>query len=106
MWLQVAEEGFQMGDRVEVPSRMMQAEAMIAIISEMRFSQARNAILYSLTHHEMPFPRDFTAEELQQMTHHEQLQPGDFSFPVPRSLEMPGEEKPIPIEDTPPPETA
>jgi hypothetical protein len=103
LWLQVSDEGFQIGDRVEVPSRMMQAEPMIAVISEMRFSQARNAILYTLYHHEMPFPRSFTAAELHQLSHHEHLKPGDIAFPIPRQIDIPNEEKPIAIDDSAPP---
>jgi hypothetical protein len=99
LWLQLADEGFHIGDRVEVPSRMMQADPMIAVIAEMRYSAAQGAILYTLLHNEMPFPRGFTAPELLQLTQHAHLLPSDFPFPVPHHDPATDSEAPLRIED-------
>lgn len=98
LWLQVPEEGFQIGDRVEVPSRMMQADPMIAVITEMRYSQTRGVILYTLLHNDMPFPREFSAEELLQLTQHAHLTPSDFVFPVPKNIPTDGESQPLELD--------
>ncbi len=87
LWLQIADEGFRIGDRVEVAGRMMQAEPMIATISEMHYSQDKGAIEYTLDHHEMPLPKCFLAEELVQLTHHEHLRPRDFDAPIPKQID-------------------
>jgi len=64
MWLPVADEGFRVGDRVEVPSQLMKNDPMVAKIIEMRFAQAQSVIKYTLLNHEMPTPRSYLAEEL------------------------------------------
>jgi hypothetical protein len=84
LWLQVRDEGFRIGDRVEVPSRMMQADPMIATILEMRLCQDQGCILYGLQHNEMPFPHDFKSEELILLTSHAHLQASDFQAPIPK----------------------
>lgn len=86
LWLQVKDEGFRIGDQVEVPSRMMQNDPMIAVILEMRYSQERGAIGYRLLHSEMPLDHIFRAEDMMPLTEHIQLQPPDFQAPTPKYL--------------------
>jgi hypothetical protein len=84
LWLQVRDEGFRIGDQVEVPSRMMQADPMIAVIIDMRYSQERGGIRYSLLHSEMPLSHEFLADELIQLKPHVHLLEPDFQAPVPK----------------------
>ncbi len=99
LWLQIADEGFRIGDRVEVPSRMMQADPMIAVITEMRYAQSQGVILYTLLHNEMPFPKEFTASDLLQLTHHVHLLPAEFPYPVPQHDPATDTEVPLPIDE-------
>jgi hypothetical protein len=84
LWLQVKDEGFRIGDQVEVPSRMMQNDPMIAVILEMRYSQENGIIHYLLLHNEMPVEHPFTAEDLIQLKPHVKLQPRDYQPPTPK----------------------
>jgi hypothetical protein len=84
LWLQVSDEGLRIGNQVEVLGAFLQAEPMIATISEMHYSQTRGAIQYTLDHHEMPFPRPFLADELRLLTTHETLKPSDADSPPPK----------------------
>jgi hypothetical protein len=84
LWLQVKDEGFRIGDQVEVPSRMMQNDPMIAVILEMRFSQDKGIIHYTLHHNEMPVEYPFAAEDLIQLKPHIKLQPRDYQPPAPK----------------------
>lgn len=84
LWLSVKDEGLRIGDQVEVPSRMMQNDPMIAVISEMRYHQDRGVIHYFLVHNEMPVDHPFVAEELISLKPHFELQPRDYQTPVPK----------------------
>lgn len=84
LWLQVQDEGLRIGDQVEVPSRMMQAEPMIAVIIDMRYSQDQGCIHYGILHNDMPISHDFKVDELLPLKQHVQLQQPDFEAPVPK----------------------
>ena len=73
MWLPIADEGFRIGDRVEVPSQLMKNDPMVATIIEMRFAQSQSVIKYTLLNHEMPTPRTYLAEELTLLSQRHEL---------------------------------
>lgn len=68
MWRRVDEEGFSVGDHVEIQSHFYENEPGLGIIKEMRFEKSSNRILYSIESREMPLPRCFVAADLVQLT--------------------------------------
>jgi hypothetical protein len=99
LWLQVHDEGFRIGDRVEVPSRMMQSDPMIAKIVEMRYNQDRGVIGYRLLHNEMPLEHEFVADELIQLKPHLHLLEPDFEAPIPKYLPPADPDQTLPVEE-------
>jgi len=73
MWLPIADEGFKIGDKVEVPSQLMKNDPMVATIIEMRYAQAQSVIKYTLLNHDMPTPRTYIAEELTLLSQRHEL---------------------------------
>lgn len=73
LWLKVADEGFWVGDQVEIRGLLMDREPCIATISEMRFDRVTSRILYQLHHREMPLPNTYTADDLIQLSSRPQL---------------------------------
>jgi len=54
LWLEVKTDGYLIGDRVEIRSRMGVHKPDIATISEMFWNRQRNAVEYRLTVRELP----------------------------------------------------
>jgi hypothetical protein len=73
LWLKVADEGFWVGDQVEVRGLLMDREPCIATISEMTFDRVTSRILYQLIHREMPLPNTYTSDDLIQLSSRPQL---------------------------------
>ena len=68
MWHRVDDEGFTVGDRVEILSHFQENEPGLGVITEIRFDKPRNQILYSIESRELPLPRPFIAADLVQLT--------------------------------------
>jgi hypothetical protein len=77
MWLQVTDEGFEIGDQVELLSHFRENDACIATILEIRFEKSTGRILYSLESRELMLPRPFEASDLAQLTRRPQLRERD-----------------------------
>lgn len=73
MWRHVEDEGFSVGDQVEILSHFQENEPGLGIIKEMRFEKSSNRILYSIDSREMPLQRSFVAADLVRLTHRPQL---------------------------------
>ncbi len=73
MWRRIDDEGFSVGDRVEILSNFHENEPGLGIIKEMRFEKSSSRILYSLESREMPLPRCFVAADLVPLTRRPQL---------------------------------
>lgn len=99
LWLQVKDEGLKIGDQVEVPSRMMQADPLIGVIIDMRYCQDQSCIRYGLLHGDMPLDYTFLADELILLTSHTHLQPPDFQAPIPKHQPPPGSDQPLSIDE-------
>ena len=72
MWRRVDDEGFSIGDRVEILSHFQENEAGLGVITEIRFEKSSNRILYTIVSRELPLPRPFLATDLVPLTprHH------------------------------------
>jgi len=72
MWRRVDDEGFSIGDRVEILSHFQENEAGLGVITEIRFEKSSNRILYTIESRELPLPRPFLATDLVPLTprHH------------------------------------
>lgn len=89
LWLRVLDEGFSVGDRVEILSRFMENEPCIGVIHDIRFDKASNTIEYHITEREQPLPRTFAAHDLAALTSRAQLRERDTPAPTPRQRETP-----------------
>ena len=67
LWHRVDDEGFSVGDRVEILSHFQENDPCLGIIKEIRFDKPRNQILYSIESRELPLPRPFVAADLFQL---------------------------------------
>ncbi|XZE33507.1 DUF6960 family protein [Pirellulaceae bacterium SH501] len=99
LWLKVADEGFHIGDQVEVKSIELEREPIIARIQEIRYDAALGSIHYQLEHRELPLARRYLAEELHQLTRRPELRepiaetmikPPENSESVDLQIEPPG----------------
>ena len=80
LWSRVEDEGFSVGDQVEVLSLLGENEACIGRIVEMRFDKSTQRTLFSIQSREMGLPRSFVAGDLSQLTKRPTLRPvSDFS---------------------------
>ncbi|NIP84212.1 MAG: hypothetical protein GTO03_01065, partial [Planctomycetales bacterium] len=57
-------EGFDLGDQVEIRSRLGKNLPGLAVICEMTWQAAAGAIVYQVRQHGMRIPRRFTAADL------------------------------------------
>jgi len=73
LWRRVDDEGFSVGDHVEILSHFHENEPGLGTIKEMRFEKSSNRILYSIESREMPLPRSFVAADLVPLTRRPQL---------------------------------
>ncbi len=64
MWCHVEDEGFSVGERVEVLSHFLENEACLGVITEIRFHKSSGRILYSIQSRELPLSRPFFATDL------------------------------------------
>jgi hypothetical protein len=67
MWHRVDDEGFSVGDQVEVLGRFQENEPCIARILEIRFDKPHNRVLYTLEARELPLPRSYVASDLNRL---------------------------------------
>ena len=82
MWRRVDDEGFSIGDRVEILSHFQENEAGLGIITEIRFEKSSNRILYSIESRELPLPRPFLATDLVPLTPRHHLRERDVEKPL------------------------
>jgi hypothetical protein len=73
LWLKIIDEGFQIGDQVEVKSIELEREPIIARILEIRYDAALGSVYYLLEHRELPLARRYRGEELHQLTRRPEL---------------------------------
>jgi hypothetical protein len=68
MWRRVDDEGFSVGDRIEVLSHFQENDPGLGVISEIRFDKSSNRILYTIESRELPLPRPFFATDFVPLT--------------------------------------
>ncbi|AMV32286.1 hypothetical protein VN12_09195 [Pirellula sp. SH-Sr6A] len=73
LWLKVNDEGFRIGDQVEVKGIELEREPIIARILEIRYDAALGSIYYLLEHRELPLARRYRAEEMNLLTRRSEL---------------------------------
>ncbi|NIL96822.1 MAG: hypothetical protein GTO53_05005 [Planctomycetales bacterium] len=67
LWEEVRPEGFDVGDQVEIRSRLGKNLPGLAVICEMIWQRERRRIFYHLRQHGMRIPRCYTAADLRQV---------------------------------------
>lgn len=77
LWHRVEDEGFSVGDRVEVLSHFQENDPCLGVISEIRFDKASGQIVYSIETRELRLPRPFFASDLVQLERKMQLRKPD-----------------------------
>ena len=65
IWLEIRSDGYEIGDQVEVKSRMGRGRPFIAHIVQIRWDQENRRILYSLEHAGRKLVRPYTEDEFQ-----------------------------------------
>lgn len=73
MWRRVDDEGFSVGERVEILSHFQENDPGLGIIKEMRFEKSSNRVHYWIESRELPLPRPFVASDLVSLTARPQL---------------------------------
>ncbi len=68
MWSKVHEEGFWIGDQVEIKGDFLTNEPSIAAITEARFDAATGMIAYTLIQRDMMLDKNLHADELRCLT--------------------------------------
>lgn len=67
LWLEVAFEGFEIGDWVEVLSRGMRNEPRTGVIREVLWDDRAHAIHYLISENGVPISERYTREDLQHL---------------------------------------
>ncbi len=65
IWLEVRTDGYEIGDQIEVKSRMGRGRPFIATIVEIRWDQENCRILYSIEKNDRKLRRPYTVDEFQ-----------------------------------------
>lgn len=73
MWRRVEDEGFSVGDRIEILSHFQQNEPGLGLITEIRFEKSSNRILYTIESRELPLARSFLASDFVPISPRHQL---------------------------------
>jgi hypothetical protein len=77
MWLTVPNEGFEVGDQVEILGHFQENDPCIGRITEIRFDKPHNRILYTVETRELVLPRTFLATDLMPIHRRIQLREPD-----------------------------
>lgn len=65
IWLEVKTEGYELGDQIEITSRVGKGHPMMATITGIHWDKQRGRILYTIFGNETRLPRAFSSEEFQ-----------------------------------------
>lgn len=89
LWTKLEDDGFRIGDMVEVDGVDHERESMIATIGEKRFNVETHTIGYTLIHRELPIDRIYLAAELKSLMHRVELRQSDGNIvrPIPADLD-------------------
>ena len=68
IWLEIKTEGYELGDQVEVTSRLGKGHPMIATITEICWDKNEGRLMYTVVGTELHMRRKFSSEEFQ-LTH-------------------------------------
>jgi hypothetical protein len=91
MWHRVADEGFDVGDQVEVLGRFLENDPCIGRIVEIRYDKSNQRVLYTVESRELPLPRSFLADDLKPLNRRVELRESDShsnTYQVPSSNEV------------------
>lgn len=86
MWHRVDDEGFSVGDKIEILGRFLENEPCIGRILEIRFHKPSGRLQYTIETRELVLPRPYFAEDLRQTDEKVQLRVSDFQVAIPPEL--------------------
>lgn len=78
MWHRVNDEGFSVGDPVEILGRFLENEPCIGKVVEIRFHKPSGRLHYTIESRELVLPRPFLAEDLRRLEEKVHLRTSDF----------------------------
>ena len=73
LWRKVDDEGFSVGEHVEVLSHFNENDPCLGVVSEMRWDKPSGRIVYTIVSRELPLPRPFFASDLVSLTRKPQI---------------------------------
>ena len=82
MWHRVDDEGFSIGDPVEILGRFLENEPCIGRVVEIRFHKPSGRIHYTIESRELVLPRPFLTEDLRRLEEKVHLRASDFQSAV------------------------
>jgi hypothetical protein len=82
MWHRVNDEGFSVGDPIEILGRFLENEPCIGKVVEIRFHKPSGRLHYTIESRELVLPRPFLAEDLRRLEEKVHLRASDFQTAV------------------------
>jgi hypothetical protein len=82
MWHRVNDEGFSIGDPVEILGRFLENEPCIGKVVEIRFHKPSGRIHYTIESRELVLPRPFLTEDLRRLNEKVHLRVSDFQSAI------------------------
>ncbi len=82
MWHRVDDEGFSIGDPVEILGRFLENEPCIGKVVEIRFHKPSGRIHYTIESRELALPRPFLTEDLRRLEEKVHLRASDFQTAI------------------------
>lgn len=82
MWHRVDDEGYSIGDPVEILGRFLENEPCIGRVVEIRFHKPSGRIHYTIESRELVLPRPFLTEDLRRLEEKVHLRASDFQSAV------------------------
>ena len=82
MWHRVEDQGYSVGDRVEILGRFLENEPCVGRIVEMRFDKRSGRIHYHIATRDLILPRPFLAEDLRALDQKVNLRTSDFDTTI------------------------
>lgn len=94
MWLKVHDEGFWIGDQVEIKGDFLTNEPSIAVITDARFEPSTGLISYTLIQRDMMLDKNYHADELRGLTKRPEKLSERSDFTVDSAAILPKDELP------------
>lgn len=89
MWSKVHDQGFWIGDQVEIKGDFLTNEPSIAVITEASYDASTGTIVYTLVQRDMMLDKNYHADELRCLTKRPEKLAARSDFTVETSEELP-----------------